>query len=439
MFSRRGQLAAGVVLLAVAVANWSVWRATAVVKPPPQSPRQGGGLVPESMLVQAGSAVVNFADLAREELARARSAAAQPEIGITLPDDEYEEPPMLEGEFATGPNDAVGSADVPSPSPSHSFQGLDDITILGTGTSIIPPDTDGAVGPTRIFNTLNNNYRILDKTNGATISTVSMSSFWAATGAAGPFDPRTLYDPYQNRFVVAAVSNAQSASSSLLIGVSTTSDPAGSWILVRYLLGSTPCAGNVNCWADYPTLGFNQTWIAVSVNMFSTSSGFFQESRVSVMNYATLAGGAAPVDHVFVTGDFTVHPVQTFSSAEPTLYAPVHVSSAGRSYRLNSITGTPDGPVYTQGGLTTHTLIGSWSVVPGAPQAPNPADGTMQTIDAGDSRIVNAVFRNNAIWYAQSVGLPAGAPAHSAAQWVKLGTSGNDLDAGRVEDPSATS
>ena len=55
---------------------------------------------------------------------------------------------------------------------------------------------------------------------------------------------------------------------------------------------------------------------------------------------------------------------------------------------------------------------------------------------------MNAIFRSDAIWYAQTVGLPAGGPAaltHTAAQWVKLNTSGDALDAGRVDDPAATS
>src|SRR5205823_4335093 len=61
-------------------------------------------------------------------------------------------------------------------------------------------------------------------------------------------------------------------------------------------------------------------------------------------------------------------------------------------------------------------------------------------IDAGDSRIINAVFRNNAIWYAQTIALPAhGTLTHSAAQWVKIDTTGNDVDAGRIEDATATS
>src|SRR5205823_9476272 len=100
-------------------------------------------------------------------------------------------------------------------------------------------------------------------------------------------------------------------------------------------------------------------------------------------------------------------------------------------------------PVYTQGPVKTHFLVGAWTA-PGSPllpQASDPATGQVQGIDPGDARIMNAVFRNNSIWYAQTVGLGGATGStytHTAAQWIRLDTSGNDVDAGRVEDSTAT-
>ena len=54
------------------------------------------------------------------------------------------------------------------------------------GYFVIPPDTMGAVGLTKVMVTLNNNYRVQDKTTGAALSTVSMDTFWAAAGATSP-------------------------------------------------------------------------------------------------------------------------------------------------------------------------------------------------------------------------------------------------------------
>ena len=50
----------------------------------------------------------------------------------------------------------------------------------------------------------------------------------------------------------------------------------------------------------------------------------------------------------------------------------------------------------------------------------------------------NVVFRNSTIWYPQTVGIPAGGLTHTAAQWTQLNTSGDVVQGGRVEDPTAT-
>src|SRR5262245_60495543 len=97
------------------------------------------------------------------------------------------------------------SPTVVSPSPSSSFIGMTDIPKVGSGFIVIPPDTTGAVGLTKIFSTVNNNYVVQNKTTGALSPAVSMDTFWGGIGATGPFDPRTVYDPFNDRWLVSAV------------------------------------------------------------------------------------------------------------------------------------------------------------------------------------------------------------------------------------------
>ncbi|MGH9961737.1 MAG: hypothetical protein ACREBC_32180, partial [Pyrinomonadaceae bacterium] len=64
-------------------------------------------------------------------------------------------------------------------------------------------------------------------------------------------------------------------------------------------------------------------------------------------------------------------------------------------------------------------------------------------IESGDAFVrSNVVFRNNSIWYPQTIGLPAGRTAltvdRTAAQWTQLDTAGNVVQGGRVDDPTAT-
>ena len=110
---------------------------------------------------------------------------------------------------------------------------------------------------------LNSNYVIQRKSDGAVLSRVSMTAFWEPVGAHNPFDPRVLYDPYSDRWLVSAADDPLLSSSLILYGISDTADPLGSWHL--YAIHSDETGAT---WADFPTLGFSRSTVAIGVNMF---------------------------------------------------------------------------------------------------------------------------------------------------------------------------
>ncbi len=95
-----------------------------------------------------------------------------------------------------------------SPPPAASF------AALGDNNTVIPPDVHGAAGPNHLMVTLNSQVRIQNRTGGV-LSTVTLNSFWASLGNPSCFDPKILYDPFQNRWIFTAVSNSRSAASSV--------------------------------------------------------------------------------------------------------------------------------------------------------------------------------------------------------------------------------
>ncbi len=333
---------------------------------------------------------------------------------------------------------------IPSPAPSSSFLAQDDVA--AGGFFFIPPDTNGAVGLDKLFSNTNSNYRVADKATGAAASTVPMETFWAPTTATGLFDPQIQYDPYNNRWIVVATSNAQTANSSIVVGLSDTADPGGTYHLYRFIVGCA--AGAVGCnangeWADFPMLGFNKNWVAISVNMFSISGGTNVNDKTLVIDYPQLLGNTSAATLFSGTAiGFCNHPVTTFSATEPTLYLAQHLSSGGATYKLSTITGTPSAPVFTIG--ATKTRPGGGWTQPGGDILPQqcitaPCPATNRFLDSGDAQVrSNPVFRNGGIYYAQTVGIPAGGLTHTAAQWTQLDTAGNVVQGGRVEDPTAT-
>ena len=400
--------------------------------------------------------VINFTQLAASDAAtpmggqgRGTKEAIHPPMSIKEPDSIPAAPPPANGSRQSGPL-------VVSPPPSQNFLAQEDSPKVGTGTFTIPPDTMGAVGPDKIFVNVNNNYRVQNKATGAVISTVSINTFWASTGASGCFDPRVQYDSYNNRWVVVAVSSSRSANSSVLVGVSATSDPAGTFTLFRFNVGCA--AGAPNCdasgeWADFPMLGFNKNWVAIGWNDFQINSptGFIA-GKIMAIDYPTLRTGTANTVISTVTaatnpGNFCMHPATTLSATEDTLYVPVHTSSAGAQYRLHKITGTPAAPVLMLDSMA-HTRTGGGWVQPSGDILPQACVGTpgttcpttLRSIDVNDAFIrSNVVFRNGNIWYSQTVGLPLGGLTHTGVQWTRIDTTGAFLDGGRIEDPTATS
>jgi len=399
------------------------------------------GTVIQGVSVEAvTSAVVNFEDLAKQE---ALSPQVSEPIPVALPvPGGIEE---VESGAAESPSPAaqedLPQPLVPSPAPTNSFDGEIDQAQGGgmSGIFNIPPDTTGAVGTdsvNKVFVTLNNNYKIQNKATGAQVSLVSITAFWAAVGASGPFDPRVQYDRFNDRWILAAVSDRQTANTSVLVGISQTSDPSGSFFLfkVSARTGSDPAAVN---FADFPMLGFNKNWVVVSFNMFAS---IFNDGRAFVINYPLLRTGTFSATFFTGISEFTMHPATTYSASEETEYLVSQGSSASAAYKLSTITGTSASPVLTIGSAKTRPG-GGWTQPGGniLPQAMGTCSSTPMNIDVGDSFIRhNVVFRNNSIWYAQTVGLPAGVLTRTAAQWTQLNTAGDVVQGGRIEDPTAT-
>ena len=402
---------------------------------PPAGAQPGGvpagTVVPALHAVLVRSAVVNFADLARQE-ALHRAPPVRPLVHPELNESDEPSAGVVGPAAPTLPSFPQG-VQVASPPPNLSFMGLDDIPMVDSSYIIIPPDVDGAVGLSRILEGLNNNYRVLDKATGATISTVGTATFWAATGATlnALTDPRTVYDPYNDRWITEMQTFVSSGD--ILIGVSQTSDPNGSWFLYRFNTGVS---------IDFPNLGFNKNWIVVGINRYS-AGGSFQRGITLIVDYpqARAGTGSGVIVTQAANSHFCSAPCVTFSTTSDTEYVVTHLSSASATYAVDMITGTPSAPVYTSGGTQTRPG-GGWTQPGGnilpqsAPNAGASACGaTPCPIESQDAQIRSApVFRSGSIWYTQTIELTAPI-AHTAVQWTHLTTpSGVVVEGGRLED-----
>jgi len=390
------------------------------------------------------SAVIRFDELAAKE-AEGRAQAQAPAAGPDRTWMPIERQHPAEPYFPPAPESPSGSKAlapaVVSPSPVSSFMGLDDVPMADSSYIVIPPDVGGAVGPTRVMEAFNNNYRIQDKATGTTLLTLGTATFWASvvdpSERLSLTDPRTVYDPYNDCWIT-AMQTYTSGAGKLLVGVSQTNDPAGAWYLYNFNTANT---------IDFPILGFNKNWISLSVNRYSFA-GTFQRGINLVVDYpsARAGTGTATLFTHSANTHFCSAPCVTYSTTAETLYVVTHLSSSGATYALDTITGTPGSPTYTSGGTLTRTG-GGWAQPGGniLPQsAPNSGSSACTPnpcpIESQDAQVRSApVFRNGTIYYTQTIGLPSSSYTHTAVQWTQIAAPGGAfVDGGRIDDPTAT-
>jgi hypothetical protein len=436
---------------------------TITAKPATTQPTQNAP-VTSTKVTPVSVTTVNFKELAAKQAAAVRAGVRQAPTTLRAI-----HPPLTVAEGTT--NVAASSVSSPSvqiagtfgpavasPAPSTTYLGQEDGPKIGTTEFDLPPDTQGAVGLDKVFVNTNSNYRVQNKTTGAALSTVSSDTFWTGSGGSGFFDPRIVFDPINQRWILVMDSNAQTANSSIEIAVSQTPDPQGSYFVFRVVVGQCDSNNAATCptggspggqWADFPMLGFNKNWVAVSMNMFDLAATSNVNAKILVLDYPQLRAGVGSATLFSSPAiGFCNHPAETFDATQNTLFLAQHQNSNPPVYKLSTITGTPSVPVVTLGASKLRPGTG-WAspggdilpqnCVTGSPVATFTCPATPRGLDAQDAFLRNnVVYRNGSIWYAQTIGLPAAGLTHTAALWTKLDTAGNFLDGGSVEDPTAT-
>jgi hypothetical protein len=308
-----------------------------------------------------------------------------------------------------------------TPSASQSFIALPD-----DGT-VIPPDTDGAVGPNHVVTILNSQVGIQDRF-GNSISVVSFNGFWASVASATDIltDPRVLYDPFQNRWITTASDITQPAM--VLIGVSATSDPTGVWQLF-----SVTADASGKSFADFPETGFNKDWIVVQANMFTASGQTYSGSNIFVFDKAALyAGTGAPF--TLLTGPDGGEAAATmYDSSLATIYLLADTGPGAAD--LFSITGAIGSE--TLSAAASVTAPSSWQFPP-SNSGILPQLGGPNNIDAGDTRMLSVKYRNGSLWATQNVFLPAtGTVNRVAGQWWQINpATAAVVQFGRIDDPT---
>jgi hypothetical protein len=138
----------------------------------------------------------------------------------------------------------------------------------------LPPDPTGAVGPNQYVHAFNLGIKIFDKSGTLLFGPISLGDFFQNGVNSG--DPIVLYDQLADRFFV---SQFRTSNNALLIAISETPDPTGSYFLYEFPLDAFPDYPKYSVWPD----GYYMT-----ANKFVGNTTYVLERDVM------LAGGANP-------------------------------------------------------------------------------------------------------------------------------------------------
>ncbi|MEI6575164.1 MAG: T9SS type A sorting domain-containing protein [Bacteroidota bacterium] len=140
---------------------------------------------------------------------------------------------------------------------AHNFAG----NPFGNST---PNDNDIAVSNNySIVSVQNTNVFRFNANTWTAQGTSSLAGFFGALGnVQSKYDPKVMYDPIADRFVILTLAGYTDSTSSILVGFSQTSDPSGAWNL--YSIPGNPL--NDTLWTDFPMISLTNNELFLTVN-----------------------------------------------------------------------------------------------------------------------------------------------------------------------------
>ena len=319
------------------------------------------------------------------------------------------------------------------------------------GHLFIPPDPIGAVSATHLVNIVNVSIEWYQRStdlreHSQKIGDTDGMGFFAPLDPANfLFDPKVIYDQYENRFVVVAMERQQTGlnpdpgnTSRILLAVSDDDDPNGSWCFQA--LDSKLALSGVEYWADYPGFAVDEDAVYVTANEYA-----FPPRSAAAGPYLWILAKGTGTSGLYDCGlspvwlgdpggfDVTTQPAQVFgadgippisgTSPNPGTYLVQYSGlSNGVDEAVNFI--LVDDPLGGPAFLSAYELVGNIDntavPMPDAPQL-----DTTARIETNDRRALNAVWRDDRLWTTAQVVPPDGSDAGQAtAHWWQFDTTG---------------
>jgi hypothetical protein len=326
-------------------------------------------------------------------------------------------------------------------------------------SGFVPPDGNGAVGPTQVLVATNGRFKLYDKNGRLQALNVTDQTFWSSVMTPGPrttvTDPHVRYDRLSGRWFITEIDVPEpcQCSNRILIAVSSgsTITSSSSFTLYQFqhdMVGPTPNP-DTGGFADYDTLGVDAAALYIGVNEFLGSS--FNASGYVVNKAALVARGP-----LVVTAFRQLLDRSTFSGPSTPQGVSNDDPSAAEGYFIGD-----DGQFLSQ--LAVRRVINpgaspsiSGTIIISVPTTelpiPQSAQGSANPLDSLDTRLFEATMTQNrltgisSLWTAHNIGVDgsgvgSGSADRNASRWYQIDnlTSTPTLtQAGTVFDPAVS-
>jgi len=280
-------------------------------------------------------------------------------------------------------------------------------TLDGPGSSVInPADAQIAVGPSDVVEMVNNTVQIWSKT-GAVESTETLGQYLTSSTIDRRLDemtdPRAVYDAQSGRWFTLALDATRDE---VALAISPTAVPgAGAWV---YSFPSGGCP-------DQPRLGVSDSLVAIGDDLFSDCGSYGHRigGQVRILSKSDLMSGAVVDSAIYGPSPFfgAITPVVSLSSSSILWFA-------GSDFLAGTVVLFAADKVHAAALGIRRVPIG------GLPLAPDALQSDPLLINTGDNRVQDAIWENNQLWLAVSVGCVVNGESgvHACARFVGINT-----------------
>lgn len=295
--------------------------------------------------------------------------------------------PLKNAEAKSGPNPIIQNGYTGNP--------------FGSGS---PCDNTLAINNSGIVMTArNSSYMIYDANTQTVLKTGSLKDFLPPI-ISNDFDPKLIYDPTIDRFVIIFLLGTTPNRSRIAICFAETSDPLGNWN-TYFLKGD---ALNTNHWSDYPAISLTEDEIFITINLLNPGGSWqtsFHQTIVWQIDKQTGYDGNTTLDsqiwdNIQEGGGYlrNMHPVRNglFPSG-PNQYfiSNRNFATQSDSIYLIEVTNTMASGSATMNISLIHANNDYFL-------APNGQQSTSDELATNDSRVLGAILENDKIHFVQN-------------------------------------